>query len=561
MGYKGSPTYVQRQTDAMLRPLRKFARAFVDDIVVFSHTLTEHLEHLNQLFSLLRAKNVSLAPTKSFLGYPSVMLLGQRVDSLGMTTAEEKIQAITALKFPRTLRELETFLGLTGWLRSSIPRYAQRAQPLQDRKTRLTQEILDVTPSSQGRLKNGLTKPGHPPPDLKGEGKLRNAPPKPENPPPGSGPNKALHMAPQSLSSTWPDSSSGRKTLSEIPRNLDTTLRDSRPEEEKPSNTPTPLSSPLPVSYPHRGELNIPPRTLGSTPSVFEMGGRFPKRISPEPPATPAASPGQSRASQHGSTSTHTNSPAPRQLSGPARKRLSSRLHYHPTQEELHSFHDLQDAFHSPTFLVHYDKHRQLYVDLDASKVWGVAAIIYHRLDDNDDRRTSVQPIIFLSRNINAAERNYWPTELEVAGIVWVVKKIRHMIDSTEKSPTIIYTDHSAAIPISRQTSLTTSSTDKLNLRLVRASQYLSSFNLAIRHKSGASNIVPDALSRLQGLPDLPVGEKADILDCLYGTAVPLSAAEHDAILPEVFTFHATLVEMTDGFKKRLEKAYTEDEQ
>ena len=130
MGYKGSPPYVQRQTDSILRPLRAFARAFVDDIVIFSHTLAEHLQHLQQLFLLLRSKGISLAPLKSYLGYPSVMLLGQRVDSLGISTTNEKIRAITALQFPGSLRQLETFLGLTGWLRSSIPHYAQRAQPL-----------------------------------------------------------------------------------------------------------------------------------------------------------------------------------------------------------------------------------------------------------------------------------------------------------------------------------------------------------------------------------------------------------------------------------------------
>ena len=413
MGYKGSPPYMQRQTDAILRPLRAFTRAFVDDIVVFSHTLEDHLRYLNELFQLLRSKGVSLAPTKSYLGYPSVTLLGQRVDSLGITTAEEKIQAITALKFPGTLRELETFLGLTGWLRSSIPRYAQRAQPLQDRKTRLTQGMLGTNP-----------------------------------------------VSPSSTSST-----------------------------------------------------------------------------------------------------TSPSKPAARQLSGPARKQLSSRLHYQPSEEELEAFRDLQGAFKAPTFLVHYNKNRQLYIDLDASKAWGFAAMIYHKTDDNDPKRTAVQPIIFLSRNINTAERNYWPTKLEVAGLVWVVKKVRHLIDSTEKSPTIVYTDHSAAIPISRQTSLSTSSTDKLNLRLVRASQYLSSFKLSIRHKSGASNVVPDALSRLQAQTDVSAANKADILDCLYGTTISLSSAEQNALLPEVFAYHSTLIKMTDDFKKRLAEAYINDEQ
>ena len=98
-------------------------RAFVDDIIVFSRTLAEYISHLRQLFYLLRKKRASLSPTKSFLGFPFVMLLGQRVDSLGISTAEEKIKAITSLRFPSSLRKLEIFLGLTSWLRNSIPRY------------------------------------------------------------------------------------------------------------------------------------------------------------------------------------------------------------------------------------------------------------------------------------------------------------------------------------------------------------------------------------------------------------------------------------------------------
>jgi hypothetical protein len=341
------------------------------------------------------------------------MLLGQRVDSLGMTTAEEKIRAITALKFPATLRQLETFLGLTGWLRSSIPRYAQTAQPLQNRKTRLTQDML-----------------------------------------------------------------------------------------------------------------------AAASPASQVMAA------STKPMITASA----------------------KQLSGTSRKRISSRMQYEPTQEELEAFQDLQDAFRAPTFLVYFDRNRQLYIDLDASKVWGFAAMVYHKIDNSETKRSAVQPIMFLSRSINTAERNYWPTELEVAGIVWVIKKTRHMIDSTEKFPAIIYTDHSAAIPISRQTTLSTSSTDKLNLRLVRASQYLSSFNLAIRHKSGASNVVPDALSRLQAQADIPAAEKSDILDCLYGSTVSLSQAELDALLPEVFSYHSTLVQMTDEFKTRILEGYKKDE-
>ena len=389
MGYKGSPPYVQRQTDKLLRPYRSFAKAYVDDMIVFSKTLAEHLQHLRTLFKLFQDRRISLSPGKSFLGYPTVILLGQRVDSLGLTTSEEKLAAISGLSFPRTLRDLEVFLGLTGWLRSSIPRYAQLAQPLQQRKTLLTKNLVSK---------------------------------------------------------------------------------------------------------------------------------------------------------------------------GTARKRQSASTFYDPTVAEIQSFQNLKQAFAKPSFLVHFDPDRQLLIDLDASKAWGFAAMVYHVKKDVAEgfARTDVQPILFLSKMLNQAELNYWPTELEVAGLVWVVRKVRHMIEST-KNPTIIYTDHSAAVPISKQASLTTSSTDKLNLRLVRASQYLSSFDLLVKHKAGKSNVVPDALSRLKGTPT--PADATGVLDALHASVAAEAYVGEGFRREATPVFHVTLVEMSDSFKQRLIKEYEKDEQ
>ena len=61
-------------------------------------------------------------------------------------------------------------------------------------------------------------------------------------------------------------------------------------------------------------------------------------------------------------------------------------------------------------------------MDLDASKVVGFAAIVYHIKGDPPSYatsvRTDIQPIMFFSRCLNAAEHNYWPTELKVVGVV-----------------------------------------------------------------------------------------------------------------------------------------------
>lgn len=97
MGYEGSPPYVQRQTDQMLRPFRHYARAYFDDIIIFSHTLDEHLKVLSSVLELFRDECVSLAPNKSFLEYPSIRLLDQRADGLGLSTTEEKLNTIAKL--------------------------------------------------------------------------------------------------------------------------------------------------------------------------------------------------------------------------------------------------------------------------------------------------------------------------------------------------------------------------------------------------------------------------------------------------------------------------------
>ena len=79
----------------------------------------------------------------------------------------------------------------------------------------------------------------------------------------------------------------------------------------------------------------------------------------------------------------------------------------------------------------------------------------------------TIQPILFFSRLLAPLEKNYWPTELKIAGFVWVMKKIRHIIELS-KSNVIVQTDHLTIIDILQQLLFTsTTSTMRLNLRLV----------------------------------------------------------------------------------------------
>lgn len=115
---------------------------------------------------------------------------------------------------------------------------------------------------------------------------------------------------------------------------------------------------------------------------------------------------------------------------------------------------------------------------------------------------------------MTTAEQQYFATELEFSCIVWVVRKVRHYIEAApEDLVPIFYTDHLATINLA--TSLTTSSAERLNLRLVRGSQYLQQFRLRVCHRSGASNHVADALSRLP-TENLVLPRHDDDLDALF---------------------------------------------
>ncbi|KAJ5399626.1 hypothetical protein N7465_010115 [Penicillium sp. CMV-2018d] len=150
----------------------------------------------------------------------------------------------------------------------------------------------------------------------------------------------------------------------------------------------------------------------------------------------------------------------------------------------------------------------------------GLGVVIYHTKENYQHKdptkpspAAATEPIMFLNRLLTPAEKNYWATELEVSCITWTIKKVRHLIE-TAKKPVIFYTDHSATIAVA--TSLKTSSTERLNLRLVRASMYMQQFPIKVFHRPRKTSRIADALSRLPSVsPTLP--KQDDDLEALTG--------------------------------------------
>src|SRR5260370_36105994 len=105
----------------------------IDDIVIYSKNYEDHLVHLVHLGKVLQVVKeacITLSPKKCHFTYTSILLLGQKVSHLGLSTHQEKVQAITDLVNPMNICTLQGFLSMAVYFLHYIPGYASMAAPL-----------------------------------------------------------------------------------------------------------------------------------------------------------------------------------------------------------------------------------------------------------------------------------------------------------------------------------------------------------------------------------------------------------------------------------------------
>lgn len=105
---------------------------FLDDLIVFSKTLEEHDRWLLQVLTRLREYGLKLSPEKCRFFQTSVKYLGHIVSERGVETDPEKIEAIKTWPRPKTLKELRSFLGFSGYYWRFIKDYSQIVKPLNE---------------------------------------------------------------------------------------------------------------------------------------------------------------------------------------------------------------------------------------------------------------------------------------------------------------------------------------------------------------------------------------------------------------------------------------------
>ena len=114
-GLTNAPTTFMRMMNDFLRPfIDSFVVLYLDDILIFSKTWEEHLQHVEQILSALQDDGLFANKEKCYFSMESIKYLGYVIDSAGVHVDPEKIQVIKDWPAPRNLIELHSFLGLAN---------------------------------------------------------------------------------------------------------------------------------------------------------------------------------------------------------------------------------------------------------------------------------------------------------------------------------------------------------------------------------------------------------------------------------------------------------------
>lgn len=162
-GLRNAPGTFQRAADVILANVKwQFSLAYLDDVIVYSRTLSEHHEHVRTILELLSNAGVTLRLRKCFFFQESIDYLGHIVRPGKLSVAAKTCEAVQRARPPTTQTELRSFLGLCNVYRRFVPSFARIAAPLNRNLMKDTPKSFELNEEqieSYEQLKSCLVKP------------------------------------------------------------------------------------------------------------------------------------------------------------------------------------------------------------------------------------------------------------------------------------------------------------------------------------------------------------------------------------------------------------------
>ena len=162
MGIKNASANLQYfMQNKVFNNLNDQVHAIADDSITGSIQFQENFDTVKSMLEQLRKHNLKCRPDKCIFGASSLNFLGHKIDKNGISTEDEKIEAIKQYPVPKTRKHVMRFLGTCNFYSKFIQNFAQKAAPLYNLTSKKNKFIWsDEAQQSFEQLKNSLiTKP------------------------------------------------------------------------------------------------------------------------------------------------------------------------------------------------------------------------------------------------------------------------------------------------------------------------------------------------------------------------------------------------------------------
>lgn len=158
-GLKNIPGLFQRIMSDILSEFSEFACVYIDDILVWSNSVEEHIEHLRLILKKLNSVDLTINALKSHFGFKQILILGHLYDGHTLKPDNKKTSAFRSTPQPTSGKQVESLLGAANYLRDFIPLYSTICAPLEKLRKlkRLDGVWNDEAQQSFDMLKNVLS--------------------------------------------------------------------------------------------------------------------------------------------------------------------------------------------------------------------------------------------------------------------------------------------------------------------------------------------------------------------------------------------------------------------
>ncbi|CAI7805519.1 unnamed protein product [Closterium sp. NIES-53] len=130
-GLTNAPATFQAEMNLILRPLLdECMLVYLDDILIYSKDMKQHVEHLRSVFEILRRERFYEKLSKSEFALKKVQFFGHMVSAQEVHVDPKKIEAVRTWKTPENVKELQQFIGFANYYNWFVPNYSKIAASL-----------------------------------------------------------------------------------------------------------------------------------------------------------------------------------------------------------------------------------------------------------------------------------------------------------------------------------------------------------------------------------------------------------------------------------------------